>query len=345
MIRRSVLSLKEANVGKINLLDSVTPEMHRVVNLYIDILWEQQNFSSKFVTIKVDTWLSARMQQCLGKQALEIVKSQRKKKKKTKPTFNGSAFNLDSRFIEFKYDNDNSFDIWIRFSSLGNKLSVWFPAKAHKHYNKFNKWLKSKSIRLIKRRNEWFVEVFFEKEAPKIKKIGKTVGVDLGYKKLLVTSEKKILDEGLEKVYEKISRKKQGSIAFKKSLVERNNLINQSLNALDFSDIRELVCEDLKDVKKGSKGKIRKKFMNKLQRWSYAQCLCRLDRMAEEAGTLFTKVNPAYTSQKCSACGVVCKINRKGELYKCACGLEIDADLNASINISYMGVYSPHVSY
>ncbi len=85
--------------------------------------------------------------------------------------------------------------------------------------------------------------------------------------------------------------------------------------------------------------------MNKLQRWSYPKGLKKRQYLAEESGVLFTKVNPAHSSQKCCKCGVICKSNRKGKNYKCACGNEIDADLNASINISHMGVYSPHVSY
>jgi len=347
MIRRSILSINEANTGKLALLDTLTPEMTKVVNAYIAILWELKGFSSKFVTMKVDTWLSARMQQCLGKQALEIVKSQRKRNKKTRPTFKGSAFNLDSRFVTFEYNN-NSFDIWVRLSSLGDKLSAWFPAHAHKHYNKFKDWDKSKSIRLVKRGNNWFIEVFFEKKAPKIKKTGEPIGIDLGYKKLLVTSKGDILDEGVENIYEKIAHKQQGSNAFKKALIERDNLINQSINRLDLLSTKELIVEDLKNVKKGKKGrkrKIAKKFMNKLQRWSYVKCLDKLQHMTEEAGVLFTKATPAYTSQKCSCCGVINKSNRQGPIYKCACGNTMDADKNAAINLSHMGDYSPHISY
>lgn len=94
-----------------------------------------------------------------------------------------------------------------------------------------------------------------------------------------------------------------------------------------------------------AKGKIRKKFNNKLQRWSYSKVLNKLQNMTEEAGVILTKVNPAHTSQKCCKCGVICKSNRKGEIYKCACGNNIDADFNAAINLSHMGVYSPHVLY
>jgi len=110
-------------------------------------------------------------------------------------------------------------------------------------------------------------------------------------------------------------------------------------------DVKEIVVEDLKNVKRGTKGKIRKKFNNKLQRWIYPKVWGKLSQMADEAGTLFTKRNPAYTSQKCSSCGVICKSNRQGKNYKCACGNEIDADWNAAINLSHMGVYSPHASH
>ena len=342
MIRSSKLSIAESNINKLHSLSILTTEMTNVINLYIDILWSNQNFSSKFVDFKVDTWLSARLQQCLGKQALEIVKSQRQKKKKTKPNFTGTSFNLDSRFVDIQYDN-RYFDLWIKLSSLGNGLFLKLPAHAHKQYNKYKDWNKNTSIRLLNRPTGYFIEVFFEKSEPEKKDTGTTVGFDIGYKELLVSSENKVYDTGLTKVYEKLSRKQQGSKSFKRSLRERDNLINQSINNIDLSTIKEIVVEDLKNVKKNSKGKISKKFNNKLQRWSYPKVLEKLSHLTEEAGIYFTKINPAYTSQKCSNCGTVKKDNRKGKDYSCSvCGLEIDADYNASINISRMGIYSSH---
>ena len=68
----------------------------------------------------------------------------------------------------------------------------------------------------------------------------------------------------------------------------------------------------------------------------------KLGRFCEENGVLFTKINPAYTSQTCSSCGAIDKTNRKGESYQCkVCGINIDADYNASINILRRGAYSP----
>ena len=84
-----------------------------------------------------------------------------------------------------------------------------------------------------------------------------------------------------------------------------------------------------------------KEFNNKLQRWSYPKLLTALERHSEVEGFELIKVNPAYTSQTCSRCGVVKKENRNGESYSCSCGLKMDADLNASINILRRGVYSP----
>jgi len=340
MIRSSILSVGAANRSKLLLLDSISDEMLAVVNLYIDSLWSKKDFSSKFVSEKVDTWLSARLQQCLGKQALEIVKSQRKKKNRVKPVLKRKSFNLDSRFIDFQ--SGNHFDLWVRISSVGRRIQLRLPAKAHKHYNKFKNWNRSKSVRLINRGGRWFIEVFFEKQVPKRKSSGKVVGIDCGYKELVRTSADQSFDDGLEHIYEKISRKKQGSKAFKRALIERDSLINKSLNKFDLSEVMELVAEDLKNVKRKSKGRINKKFNNKLQRWSYPKVLRKLQRLAEEAGTLFTLIPPAYTSQKCCKCGTIDKSNRQGKIYQCACGSVIDADLNAAINISHMGVYSPH---
>ena len=80
MIRSSALTLKFATSKKLNTLDSVFDEYARVVNLYINVL-NQSKELPKFTNFKVDTWISARLQQCAGKQATEIMKSTRKKDK------------------------------------------------------------------------------------------------------------------------------------------------------------------------------------------------------------------------------------------------------------------------
>ena len=69
------------------------------------------------------------------------------------------------------------------------------------------------------------------------------------------------------------------------------------------------------------------------QRWGIM--LSQLRYKAEWAGAKVVEVDPSYTSQTCSNCGVVCRANRRGKLYSCStCGVRLDADVNAAVNIS-----------
>ncbi len=336
MIRKSALNISFANTGKLVCLDSILKEGKRVINLYIDRLWELKDFSSKFVDFKVETWFSARMQQCLGKQALGIVKSQRKRKKKTKPKFQKDTLNLDSRFVQF-LDIENSFDFWITISSIGKKIKLWLPSKKHKHFNQFieDDWIMKKSIELRKVNGKFFVNVYFEKEV-KYKNEGAVIGIDTGYKKLAVTSAGEYIGIELEKKIEKISRKQQGSKAFHRALKERDQYIDREIKKIDLDNTKAVVVEGLKDVKKNSKKqrRISTKFMNKLQRWVYSYFLSRLEQTCEVNGVRIHKVDPVYTSQICSVCGNRDSRSRKGEKFCCtACGFSADADWNASQNI------------
>jgi IS605 OrfB family transposase len=341
MIRKTTININYANKKKLQILDSIIVESKRVIKCFIHILWQQENFSSKFIDFKVETWLSARMLQNLGKQALEVVKSQRRKKQKVMPIYKADTIEFDSRFINIQFDN-NSYDIWIKLTSIGHKINLCLPSKKHKHFLKFKNWRLKNSIKLRRINYNYFIDLYFEKEEPVKKEQGKVIGCDIGYKKLLIDSENNKYDDGLEKIYTKISNKKQGSKAFDRAIIERNNLINQSINKMNLFNIKEIVVEDLRNVKHKSKKRILKIFNIKLQRWSYPKVLNKLSRRCEEEAVLFTKINPAFTSQQCSSCGQIDKKSRKLEIYQCSCGLLIDADYNAAINISHMGVYSPH---
>ncbi|MEM4260999.1 MAG: transposase, partial [Candidatus Woesearchaeota archaeon] len=73
--------------------------------------------------------------------------------------------------------------------------------------------------------------------------------------------------------------------------------------------------------------------------------LNRLQNIAEQRGIKLVNVSPAYTSQRCSHCGTIHEESRKGENYSCkVCGMRMDADYNAAINILHRGAYSPSLS-
>ena len=85
-------------------------------------------------------------------------------------------------------------------------------------------------------------------------------------------------------------------------MAERDEIINIACKTLDLNNVKELFAEDLKNVKHKSKGRIHKKFNNKLQRRVYRDVLSKLSMLCEEIGVLFKKAAPQYTSQRCSSC-------------------------------------------
>ena len=69
--------------------------------------------------------------------------------------------------------------------------------------------------------------------------------------------------------------------------------------------------------------------------WAFAQLGAFLRYKAEAAGIPVIEVDPAYTSQTCSACGHCERANRKRQAeFDCQhCGLMTNADENAAKNI------------
>lgn len=316
----------------------------------IDLLWEDKVKLKKNLSSKAVSWmddLGGQYKQLIYKHASETVRSCRfKNGKKTKPEVKSFTINFDQRMIKVE-ESSNSFDRWIRLrlpfikkSKKNERIELLIPIKEHKHSLKLKDWHLVNTIKLSKS----YISLVFEKEKPELKKEGKNLGIDIGYKKLIATSDGQVIGKGFEQIYEKISRKKQGSKAFKRALKERDNKINEVINKeLKLSEIKQIIVEDLKSVKKKSKGKIRKSFNNKLQRWSYPKVISKLERKAEEEAVQFLRVPPAYTSQTCSNCGFKHRDNRKGETFLClSCGYSSDADINAAKTILHIGAYSPY---
>jgi putative transposase len=334
MMRKSTFFLNFANHGKEQELRKVMAESRRVVNIFISILWSRQKFTGKFCNLKTETWLWARLEQALGKQALEIVKSQRRRKIKFKPEFKGLSIQLDSRFVTL-LPGKNSFDLWFKIGSLGRGIKLLIPCRKHRHFNELaaEGWRLKGSTRLgIK--GDWLVlDVYFEKEPPVLKQEGRQVGLDIGYRKLIATSEGRLIGPGFRELAGKIQRKKQGSLGFQKALIERNEFVNRAVKSLPFSTTKIFVIENLKGFKNGRR--FHREFQAKFQRWTYPGLVKRVKLASERLGVQVEEVNPAFSSQTCSRCGIKDKNSRKGEVFACtSCGYESDADINASVNIS-----------
>jgi len=73
-----------------------------------------------------------------------------------------------------------------------------------------------------------------------------------------------------------------------------------------------------------------------LAHWTYYDLQNKIENKAKEHGIKVKKINPKYTSLRCSKCGHIAKKNRTEQAkFLCAkCGFRLHADENAARNIS-----------
>jgi putative transposase len=93
-----------------------------------------------------------------------------------------------------------------------------------------------------------------------------------------------------------------------------------------------LVFEQL-DVPQPKKGTIKgKATRRRLSQWQRALIRAAAQNKAQQAGMVVAEVDPAYTSQNCSRCGL--RGIRKRHAFTCpSCGHQQHADVNAAVNI------------
>jgi len=347
MIRTSRHTLKFANKGKLKWLDRLFEdykvELQSMIHLmWTDVISTKKLASSKNLEGKVfrdSRWLTKTYKQASG-----IVRSCLSKDPEGYNYPKVKKVLIDLYSVDFLEEKTEDFDGFFRVRlpyGMKIKSKIFLPIKFHRHSRKYseNGWTLKKTFQIIKNNNNYYVQLFWEKSEKIERTDGPTIGIDIGYKKLISDSEGNFHGKNLEDFYLRLSKKKRGSKKFKRLNVHKKNEINRVCNEFEKqTQPKELFVEDLKNVK--HKSKLSTKSLNKLQYWSYRQALGKLERLSEEKGFLFQKVEAAYTSQTCSNCGTVDKENRKGELYKCVCGIEMDADHNAAINILHRGTCS-----
>ena len=200
-----------------------------------------------------------------------------------------------------------------------------------------------------------FVSIITEVEAkPAPFKDGSVVGVDVGLESFATLSNGEKIENPrffrteeheLAKAQRKLSAEKKGSERWRKRLKvvqrvherianKRSNFIHQESRKL-VNRFGVVAFEDL-NVKGMMNGNLAKSIGD--AGWSMFVNATRYK--AEEAGSKVVLVNPNGTSQICSRCGLVVKKDLGERTHRCECGLEIDRDLNASINILRLGLES-----
>jgi len=213
-----------------------------------------------------------------------------------------------------------------------------------------------KTARLIKKADGIYLSVVAEVKDKTLTTNENQVGIDMGIKYFMVTSDgeftenPKFLDKQLKKLrveQRKLSRKfKQGA------KVQSNNYYKQ---ANIVARLHKKVVDCRKDFLHKTSTYLAKEYSTVFHEDLKITNMVKsnLSRHISDVswGTFFVmlkyktkvvRVNPAYTSQKCSSCGHKAKENRVTQsIFKCvACGHEENADLNAAYNILKLGTSS-----
>jgi putative transposase len=190
-------------------------------------------------------------------------------------------------------------------------------------------------------------------DAPAPTEKGAVVGIDLGLKSFLVTSEGESVkpphyyresEKKLRRAQRAFSRKKKGSNRRRKARNALASLHEKTANQRrDFhhKQARELVAayglivHETLNVRSIARTRLAKSTHDA----GWASFLNILAQKAEEAAVRVVAVDPRNTTQACSSCGAMPKVKKtlSERVHSCPCGYAADRDVNAARNILSLG--------
>ena len=212
-----------------------------------------------------------------------------------------------------------------------------------------------KTCTVRKNGEKWYVCFSCEYEAERLPKSTDSVGIDVGLKTFAALSNGEFIENprffrqeetALAKAQRKFDKvkHKHGSKERKaaKKVVRRvHERVKNRRHNFVHQQSRKLVNRFgiLAVEKLNVKGMVQNHCLAKsISDASWTQFRNALTMKAESAGRLVVAVNPAYTSQDCSACGYRAKKKLSERWHHCPmCGFRLDRDTNAAVNINALG--------
>lgn len=195
-----------------------------------------------------------------------------------------------------------------------------------------------------KRAGKWFLSITVDVSKDKTKN-GKAIGIDLGLKTTLVLSndltynqvDLKKDNRRIKREQRKLSKKVLGSRNFKKQ-VQRLQVAYYKADCKKTDWIEKTTSEIAKDYECVALEDLNIKGMMKNRKLSGKFQQVSLYRVVERLKTKASHVVQIHrflpSSKVCSNCGSIKKdLKLSDRQYTCDCGLSIDRDLNAAINI------------
>jgi putative transposase len=275
------------------------------------------------------------------------------------------AYKIDKKTQrKFRPQGSVAFDIRnLKILMAKQQVSIWTIGKRERIPFAFGdyqreilaKGLIKQSDLVLRRDGKFFLNVAVVLPDSMELKATDVLGVDLGIAIIAADSDgNKFSGNKLNKIRHRnqsIRRKLQrkGTKSAKRLLKKRsrkesrfirdtNHKISKQIVSLAKRTSRAIAIEELIGIR--VRIKARKSERTTLHGWSFAQLGTFLDYKAQRAGIPLLKVDPRFTSQRCSECGHTEKANRKTrDEFECkACGHVSHADTNGAKNIRLRGM-------
>src|SRR5262249_3467077 len=200
------------------------------------------------------------------------------------------------------------------------------------------------SAELVYRKGNFYLHISITIPAPEVQQPQGSLGVDLGFSRVAVTSDKKFHTakniRHKKSCYKRTRRSLQanGSKNAKRALkpvsgherrfvADTNHCVSKQIVTEAKANNQRIVLEDLGGIRETGKAKC-------VHEWSFAELQEMIRYKAARAGVDVVVVSPRYTSQTCSRC-LHLGIRPNQSSFQCRdCGYQINADLNGARSIA-----------
>lgn len=217
---------------------------------------------------------------------------------------------------------------------------------------------KLKTATITCKADGWYISLSLEDVSlpvftPDTATLDTTIGIDMGLQSFLVDDSGSYepipqhyrkAEKRLKRLQRSLSRKKKGSHRWQKVIkrVAKAHLkVSNQRKDFHYKTAKKLLSKGkhIAHEKLNIKGIARTRLAKSTHDAGWGQFLQILEIKAAKAGLRMIAVNPKGTSQNCSGCGAKVPKELKNRIHACPhCGLTIDRDHNAAINIKYLAV-------
>ena len=279
---------------------------------------------------------------------------------KFKSKYGRNSYNTVAVYSKYKNKEYCNIELNLQTKQIKLPKLKWIDIRGYRNIDNINGRIKSATISK-EQTDKYYVSVLYE--IPDIDIIIRPrtiVGIDIGIKTLLTLSDGTTIDNNkyIEKYQKRIkrkqrelSRKVKGSNNFYKCKKELAILYSKLANSRKYyvhkitkniTDEYDIItCEKLKTKEMIINAK-ENRVSTKINDATFSEIIRQLLYKAKFKGKNFYQINTYYpSSQICSRCDNQDKKykNLNEREYKCTkCGMELDRDFNASINIMFEGI-------